>query len=93
MEEPVEERLYEKGEGGIWQIEPEGETKELIVSQYPRIKYGEVPSGFVQRIPKGGVAPPQLEEGKTYNVWAPTFNANGGGVRFVVKNGRSVELR
>ena len=93
MEEPVEKAFWEKGEGGIWQIEPQGNTKDLNVSQYPAIKYGVVPPGFIQRAPKDGKGPPPLEEGKTYNVWAPTYNANGGGVRFLIKEGKSVELQ
>ena len=92
MEEPVEAEFFEKGEGGIWQIDPLEEMRGKMLWQYPRIKYGEVPAGFVQRIPKDGSKPPPLQERKSYNAWAPTYGANGGGVRFIIRNGEAVEL-
>jgi hypothetical protein len=93
MEEPTEASWFEKNEGGIWQIDPLEEMRGKTLWQYPRIKYGEVPPGFIQRIPKDGSKPPPLQEGKSYLAWAPTYNANGGGVRFIIREGRSVELR
>ena len=93
MEESIDTKFFEKGEGGIWQIEPLEELRSKTLWQYPRIKYGEVPRGFIQRIPKDGSKPPPLEEGKSYNVWAPTYNANGGGVRFMVQGNKCVELK
>ena len=93
MQEPFEANFFEKAKGGLWQIEPRGDTREKMIFQYPPIKYGEVPPGFVQVVPEDNSPPPTLEEGKTYRVWAPTYNANGGDVSFAIESGKSVEVR
>jgi len=59
----------------------------------PSIRYGEVPAGFRQIIPADGASPPALIEGKTYDVFTPTYNANGGGVRFVIKGEFTREMK
>ena len=38
-------------------------------------------------------SPPALIEGKTYDVFTPTYNANGGGVRFVIKGELTREMK
>src|SRR5882762_6424695 len=46
----------------LWEIwPPDG----LTADQWPPAKYGQVPSGFKQKIPEHG-KPPSLEEGKMY---------------------------
>jgi hypothetical protein len=72
-------------EAGIWQIEQKGSR-----SQYPtEIKYGLVPDGFIQKIPKDGAAPPALKEGEEYLFFAPT-PANARGTKFKIENGKTV---
>jgi hypothetical protein len=92
LEEPVDQKDFWKNTGGIWQIEPDGEMKEKSIFHYPAIEYGVVPNGFIQVVPEDGSPPAPLEEGKTYNVFAPTSGANGGGVRLTIRNGKCVEL-
>lgn len=70
----------------MWEIRP---TDENLISKLPEITYGVVPPGFHQTIPKAGT-PPQLSEGKLYQVGGPAFDANGGSIRFVIKNGKVV---
>src|SRR5215470_5198372 len=72
-------------EAGIWQIEQKGGW-----SQYhTEIKYGVVPDGFIQKIPKDGAAPPALKEGEEYFFFAPT-PANFGGIKFKIEDGKTV---
>jgi len=91
IKEPSESKDWEKNEGGIWQLNLNDETKKKSISDYPAIKYGQAPIGFAQVVPKDGAAPP-LEEGETYYVFTPTMGANGDGIRFTIKNGRSMKL-
>jgi hypothetical protein len=49
------------------------------------------PAGFRQITPSAGVPPPLLE-GTIYKAGGPAFNANGGSIRFTIKDGRAVEL-
>jgi hypothetical protein len=72
-------------EAGIWQIE----HKDPLSRGCAEIEYGVVPDGFVQKIPKDGAAPPALKEGEEYLFFAPT-PANVGGIRFKIKNGKTV---
>jgi hypothetical protein len=72
----------------LWEVwPPDG----LIADQWPPVKYGQVPSGFKQKIPEHG-EPPPLEEGKMYEAGGPASNANGGSIWFKIQNGKSVEI-
>jgi hypothetical protein len=81
-----------KDDAGIWQIEPGESMRGTAISSYPEIKYGEVPPGFIQKVPKNGDPPPKLEEGQEYILLAPTYNANSAYFGFKIKDGKSVEL-
>ena len=70
----------------MWEIRP---TEENLISQLPEITYGVVPPGFTQLVPNTGTPPP-LVEGKLYQAGGPAFNANGGSIRFVIKDGKAV---
>lgn len=70
----------------MWEIRP---TDENLISKLPDITYGVVPHGFRQLTPDQG-APPPLVEGKLYEAGGPAFEANGGTVRFRIKDGRAV---
>jgi hypothetical protein len=72
----------------MWEIRP---TDENLISELPTITYGVVPPGFTQITPSAGVPPP-LVEGKVYRAGGPAFNANGGSIRFRIKDGRAVEV-
>jgi hypothetical protein len=75
----------------VWEIDPvEGQVS---IADLPLVTYGQVPKGFHQTIPANDTPAPALVEGKTYTVYTPTYNANGGGVRFIIRAGKSVELR
>ena len=74
----------------LWEIKPDDGLYGTSVSNLPSITYGKVPTGFTQTNPASG-APPALVEGKLYNGWAPTYNANGGGIWFTVSQGKSVQ--
>ena len=75
----------------IWEIRPLSELRGIPASKLPQITYGVVPNGFRQTQPQVG-SPPSLLEGKTYDVWLPTYNANGGGLWFRILGGRCVPL-
>jgi hypothetical protein len=75
----------------IWEIKPHVGLSETNASRLPEVTYGMTPPGFVQAIPAQG-EPPPLEEGKVYNLWAPTLGANGGGIRFTIRDGKSIEV-
>jgi len=74
----------------LWEIKPDDGLYGTSVSNLPSITYGKVPSGFTQTNPALG-APPALVEDKLYNGWAPTYNANGGGIWFTISRGKSVQ--
>lgn len=76
----------------LWEIKPNDGLYGTPVSNLPRITYGKVPAGFTQTNPATG-PPPALVEGKLYNGWAPTHNANGGGIWFTVSQGKSKQAR
>jgi hypothetical protein len=72
----------------MWEIRP---TTENLISRLPPITYGTVPPGFRQTTPSSG-APPPLIEGRIYKAGGPAFNANGGSIRFTIKDGKAIEL-
>jgi len=90
--DPVPESEMSKNEGGIWQINPDEKMRSTSVSGYPEITYGEVPSGFIQKIPNTGAIPPRLETGQKYILFAPTYNANFEILVFMIKDGKSVKI-
>src|SRR5215204_652888 len=65
----------------IWKIRPTGQNTPWRLAP---IRYGIVPSGFVQEIPAVG-APPSLAQEKPYSVSAPTSNANGDSMIFLIR--------
>ena len=74
----------------LWEIWPDKST-ETEIKKLPHIKYGTVPSGFIQKIPAGG-QPSPLIEGRVYAAGGPARNANGGSIWFSIRNGESVEV-
>ena len=73
----------------MWEIRP---TEENLISILPPITYGVVPPGFRQLTHREDQAPP-LVEGKVYQAGGPAFDANGGSIRFTIKDGRPIELK
>ena len=73
----------------IWDIRP----KDLAHARVPLgpIKYGIVPDGFTQVVPREG-APPALEEGATYQAGGPPIEMPDGYLRFTIRNGKAVRL-
>ena len=81
---------YAKEDVAFWQVWPkEGTRPEVWL--WPRIKYGTVPDGFVQKIPQNGMPPP-LVEGKIYEAGGPASNAGGGYIWFEVRNRQIVRV-
>jgi hypothetical protein len=74
----------------VWSIWPSQPLKTPMKKTAP-ITYGQVPTGFYQKIPQDG-QPPTLTEGRVYEAGGPAASANGGYVRFVVRDGKTVEL-
>lgn len=72
----------------MWEIRP---IDENLISKLPAITYGVVPTGFKQTIPDAG-APPALIEGKVYEAGGPALEANGGSIRFTIRDGKAVEV-
>ena len=86
LKPPVSEDQIRPSEAGIWQIEVDKKAKSKVRHE---IKYGVVPDGYIQKIPKNGIAPPALIEGQEYIFFAPT-PANIRTILFKVENGRTV---
>lgn len=74
----------------IWQIWPKT-TAEGRLDDLPTIVYGEVPPGFVQKIPEQGVTP-ALVEGRVYEAGGPPVIMSRGFLRFLIKDGKAVQL-
>jgi len=72
----------------IWKITPTGQNTPW---RLPKITYGIVPPGFAQEIPASGTPPPLVEE-KPYSVSAPTSNANGGSMIFLIRGGQALRV-
>jgi hypothetical protein len=72
----------------VWKIRPTGLNTPWRLAP---ITYGIVPPGFVQEIPAGG-APPPLAQEKPYGVSAPTSNANGDSMIFLVRGGQALKV-
>jgi hypothetical protein len=89
VSEPVQGRLSKIDDPAMWEIRP---TDDNQISKLPAITYGVLPAGFRQLTPIAGVPPP-LVEGKVYEAGGPAFNANGGTIRFTIKDGKAMEIR
>ena len=74
----------------IWQIWPLSGT-DNSANGLPPVTYGQVPPGFVQKIPNVG-PPPKLREGQEYEVAGPRFEVPNAYVRFRIQNGKTVLL-
>jgi hypothetical protein len=74
----------------IWQVWPSSGTNNSAEA-LPPITYGQVPSGFVQKIPSVGV-PPVLEEGKTYMAAGPLIEVPEAYVTFRIENGKTIKV-
>jgi hypothetical protein len=72
----------------MWEIRP---TQENLISKLPPITYGVIPPGFQQTIPATG-PPPAMVEGKIYEAGGPALEADGGWIRFKIKDGKAVEV-
>lgn len=72
----------------LWQIwvQPDNSGRAPSV-----ITYGEVPPGFVQKIPEVG-APPVLIEGKVYDAYGPPSVVPETYIRFTIRDGKPVQL-
>lgn len=70
----------------IWSIWP-SEPLDTPMRKTAPITYGKIPAGFYQKIPQAG-QPPALTEGKIYEAGGPAASANGGYVRFIVRDGK-----
>lgn len=88
-----EERLkIDQAIGGnrlLWQLDPGGRR---MIAGLPAITYGKVPAEFIQRYPSDNAPPPRLREECYYSVYAPTHNANHRITRFIIRNGKAIEI-
>ncbi len=74
----------------LWDIRPKG--GEEAQAPLPAITYGQVPPGFIQKIPDAG-QPSPLSEGKVYQAGGPPVEVPHGYVRFMIQNGKSITLK
>lgn len=74
----------------LWQIWPNTSSDGRIDS-LPTIVYGEVPSGFMQKIPERG-STRDLVEGKVYEAGGPPVTMSKGFLRFQIRDGKAVRL-
>lgn len=75
--------------GTVWKIYPK--TK-VSLDEINPIKYGELPSSWLQEIPKNSTPPPTLVEGKRYLAVAVILDADVVRAKFTIKEGKVVEL-
>lgn len=81
----------EKRSGEIlWKIIPQ--SGKSNIGQLSPITYGQVPPGFIQEIPAKGAPPPLIAE-RHYEVAAPTSNAHGDWVFFVIRDGAALKVQ
>ena len=73
----------------IWDIRP-NDLAHATVPLGP-IKYGIVPEGFNQLVPREG-PPPALQEGKSYQAGGPPIEMPNGFLQFTILNGKAVKL-
>lgn len=73
----------------VWKIIPQSGKSEI--GQLPLITYGHVSPGFNQEIPKLG-APPPLAADRPYEVAAPTSNAHGDWIFFIIREGVAAKV-
>ena len=75
-----------------WEIEPEaGYSNGKYISELRQITYGRVPAGYLQKYPEHGEAP-RLVEGESYSVRLGLLSADDINKRFMIQDGRVVEL-
>jgi hypothetical protein len=74
----------------IWQIKPDSCSQYGVWSISPLI-YGKTPKCYIQTFPKEGTPSP-LIEGKKYYFSVPTYGAQGTGMIFIIKGGKSVPV-
>ena len=80
----------EKRSGEIlWKIIPQSGKSEI--GRLPPITYGQVPSDFNQEIPEVGAPPPLIAE-RAYEVAAPTSNAHGDWIFFIIRDGAAAKV-
>jgi hypothetical protein len=72
----------------IWEIWPVSGTDNSAAG-LPKITYGQVPPGFVQKIPTSG-PPPALKEGNVYEAAGPLIEVPDAYVRFRIQNGKAI---
>ena len=86
----VSSNKIEKRSGEIlWKIIPQSGKSEI--RQLPPITYGQVPAGFNQEIPGVG-APPTLIAERRYEAAAPTSNAHGDWIFFIIREGTATKV-
>ena len=73
----------------IWRIEPVQGTMATLDGL--AISYGQVPPGFVQKLPEKG-PPPSLVESRVYEAGGPYIMMNLARVRFVIKDGKPIQV-
>ena len=73
----------------IWDIRPNDHAHATV--PLGPIKYGIIPDGFIQMVPREG-APPALQEGKSYQAGGPPIEMPNGFLRFTIRNGKIVKL-
>jgi len=74
----------------IWEVWPVPGTNNSA-DALPKITYGQVPPGFVQKIPSVGV-PPLLEEGKIYMAAGPLIEVPEAYVTFRIEKGKTIKV-
>jgi len=75
----------------IWIVGPPGGSTPMSYLHATEIRYGEVPNGWVQQIPKQSVKAPALIEGKTYQVICRMFDTESRAAIFSLNDGKVVQ--
>ena len=85
---PYHEQHFDKNVT-LWRIVPD--KVDTAIDQLPAITYGQVPTGFSQKLPESG-SPPALVEGKVYQAGGPPVMMRRAIIQFAIRNGRAVRI-
>jgi len=88
-EVPYLQQHYEKNVT-LWRIVATN-SEAAAIDALPPIVYGQIPQGFTQEIPKDG-EPPVLREGKIYEAGGPYAMMPKAMLRFIIRDGKTVEI-
>lgn len=75
----------------IWVVGPKDGSIGLSHFRATKVRYGDLPDGWIQEIPSDGKGAPALTEGKTYQVVIEMFDVETRAAIFSIRDGKVVQ--